>query len=321
MGYGNYSLEAHKVITEARRQAPASDVFKAGECHPSMKPLGVKYRESCDSAKHPNSIGIVFALDVSGSMGEIPKQLATRTLPTFMDSVLTVFPDPQICFIAFGNVTGDRSPLQVAQFESEAQLIDQWLSRIHLEGGGGALGESYDLAMYFATHHMAMDCWEKRQKKGYFFMTGDEVPFFSLPPWSVKQVVGDTIEKEARMHETILDLQKKFHVFFLIPDAQRAATDSCEETWRDFLHERCIVLHAAEDTAAACALLLAVQEGALKSRDEVARQLETKMGRTGAERDRVIAAIGPFIDAIFGGKEIAPPKPSTLWEDPPKRDG
>jgi len=321
MGYGDYSLAAHQALTSARSNASASDVFKSGECHPSMNPFGVKYRESRDSAKHPNSIGIVFALDVSGSMGEIPKHLATKTLPTFMDSVLTVFPDPQICFMAFGNVTSDRSPLQVGQFESEAHLIDAWLSKLHLEGGGGALGESYDLAMYFASHHMAMDCWEKRKKKGYFFMTGDEVAFFSMAGWEVKKVMGDDLEKEIRMHETILELQKTFHVFFLVPDAQRAATDNCGPGWTGFLHERCIVLHSAEDTAVACALLLAVQEGALRGRDAVAKQLETKMGRTGAERDRVVAAIGTFVDAIEQGKVIAPPQESTLWEDPPKRDG
>jgi hypothetical protein len=321
MGYGDYSLEAHKAITAAHAKRSVSDVFKAGECHPSMNPLGVRYRESRDSAKHPNSVGIVFALDVSGSMGEIPQQLATKTLPTFMSSVLTVLPDPQVCFIAFGNAYSDRSPLQVAQFESEAALMDQWLSRIHLEGGGGTLGESYDLAMYFAARHMAMDCWQKRQKKGYFFMTGDEVAFFSMLPSAVKSVVGDDIEKDPRMHETIAELQKTFHVFFLIPDAKRAETDKCGQCWNDFLHERCIVLHSAEDTAVACALLLGVQEGALKSRDDVARQLETKMGRTGAERDRVIAAIGPFVDAIASGKEIAPPEPNSLWEDAPARDG
>jgi hypothetical protein len=321
MGYGDYSLEAHKALTRARANASASDVFKSGACHPQMNPMGVKMRESRDSAKHPNSIGIVFALDVSGSMGEIPKQLATKTLPTFMDGVLTVFPDPQVCFMAFGNVSGDRSPLQVGQFESEAHLMDGWLSKMHLEGGGGALGESYDLAMYFAARHTAMDCWEKRKKKGYFFMTGDEVAFYSMSPWAVKTVIGDDLEREMRMHETILDLQKTFHVFFLVPDEQRAATDSCGSVWTSFLHERCIVLRTAEDTAVACALLLGVQEGALKSKDDVARQLETKLGRKGAERDRVLDAIGPFVDAVTSGKEIAPPEPSTLWEDPPKRDG
>jgi hypothetical protein len=321
MGYGNYSLAAHKALTDARASASASDVFRAGACDPKMNPLGVKMRESRDSAKHPNSIGIVFALDVSGSMGEIPKQLATKTLPTFMDSVLTVLPDPQICFMAFGNVTSDRSPLQVGQFESEAQLIDGWLSKLHLEGGGGGLGESYDLAMYFATHHVAMDCWEKRQKKGYFFMTGDEVSFVSMPQSFVKQVIGDDVEMEARMDETIVALQKRFHVFFLIPDAQRAATDKCGQCWNDFLHERCVVLHSAEDTAVACALLLAVQEGASRSKDDVARQLETKMHRTGAERDRVVEAIAPFVDAIASGKEIAPPERAELWKDAPQRNG
>ena len=44
-----------------------------------------------------------------------------------------------------------------------------------------------------------MDCWEKRKKKGYFFMTGDEVAFYSLSGWEVKKVIGDDIEKEIRI--------------------------------------------------------------------------------------------------------------------------
>src|SRR6187431_1170345 len=101
MGYGNYSYEAHRAITTARAAAPANVVFQRNDCDPAMSPRGVRYRESRDSAEHPNSVGIVFALDVSGSMGEIPHQLATRTLPTFMSSVSTVLPDPQLLFMAF----------------------------------------------------------------------------------------------------------------------------------------------------------------------------------------------------------------------------
>jgi hypothetical protein len=148
MGYGSYSLEAHEALIQSRTAAPSASVFSRGDCDPAMSPHGLRFRESRDSAEHPNSVGIVFALDVSGSMGEIPRQLATKTLPTFMSSVLTVLPDPQVLFIAFGNAFADRSPLQVGQFESKAELIDRWLSASHLEGGGGGLGESYDLAMY-----------------------------------------------------------------------------------------------------------------------------------------------------------------------------
>src|SRR5262249_47180340 len=126
MGYGNYSIDAHLAITAARAKKSQAEVFTESKCHPSMNPFGVRARESRDSEAHPESVGVVFALDVSGSMGEIPVQLATKTLPTFMESVVTVLPSPQILFIAFGNAYADQSPLQVGQFESEAGLIDQW---------------------------------------------------------------------------------------------------------------------------------------------------------------------------------------------------
>ncbi|MBP6833012.1 MAG: VWA domain-containing protein, partial [Deltaproteobacteria bacterium] len=136
MGHGEYDLQAHQAATLARAALPSAQVFESNGCHPEMRPFGVTVRESRDSEAHPDSVGVVFALDVSGSMGEIPQGLATETMPLFMESVLTVLPDPQVLFIAFGNAWADRSPLQVGQFESEAALIDRWLSATHLEGGG-----------------------------------------------------------------------------------------------------------------------------------------------------------------------------------------
>ena len=113
MGYGAYSLDAHQAITEARASLPQQAVFLRNDCDPAMNPRGVRYRECRDSAVHPESIGIVFALDVSGSMEEIPHGLATRTLPTFMESVLPVLPHAQVLILAFGNAYTDRSALQV----------------------------------------------------------------------------------------------------------------------------------------------------------------------------------------------------------------
>jgi len=67
MGYGDYSVEAHKAMTQARAALPKEVVFARNDCDPRMNPQGVKFRESRDSAAHPSSVGIVFALDVSGS--------------------------------------------------------------------------------------------------------------------------------------------------------------------------------------------------------------------------------------------------------------
>jgi len=30
--------------------------------------------------------------------------------------------------------------------------------------------------LYLAAHHTAIDCWQKRQHKGYLFMIGDDWP-------------------------------------------------------------------------------------------------------------------------------------------------
>lgn len=316
MGFGNYSLEAHQAIVRSRSAQPQSKVFQRNDCDPAMNPRGVRYRESRDSAQHPNSVGIVFALDVSGSMGEIPHQLATRTLPSFMESVLTVLPDPQILMMAFGNAYSDRSPLQVGQFESEAKLIDRWLSSMHLEGGGGALGESYDLAMYFAARHTSMDCLEKRKKKGYFFMTGDEVPFIEVDVEKVRVLIGDGLQANIAIHEMAAELLDSFHAFFLIPDERRAGVENCGPVWKTLLRERCIVLHAPEDTAVACALLVGIQEGRLRDADAIARQLEERLGRKGEERDRVVRAVAPFAEALARGP-IAPPGPLVRRTDDP----
>ena len=308
MGHGQYDLEAHRAATQARAAMPTAEVFTSNGCHPEMNPFGVGVRESRDSEAHPDSVGVVFALDVSGSMGEIPQRLATETMPLFMESVLTALPDPQVLFIAFGNAWTDRSPLQVGQFESEAALIDRWLAATHLEGGGGGLGESYDLAMYFAARHTSMDCYEKRQRKGYFFMTGDEVPFTHLTAPQVQSVLGEALNGPVPIHEVAAMVTEAFHAFFLIPDEARAKQFECEATWRLLWSDRVIVLGAPEDTAVACALLIGIQEGKLRTAADIERQLEEHLHRTGAERDRVVRAVLPYAEALARGP-LKPPGP------------
>lgn len=302
MGYGSYDLTSHQMATQARALQGAKKVFTGGRLHPDMSPHMLKSRESCDSPNHPNSVPIIFALDVSGSMGTVPELLATKTLPTFMESVLTVLPDPQVLFMAFGNAGTDRSPLQVGQFESEAALMDAWLSKIHLEGKGGGEGESYELAFYVAARKTRTDAWDKRRKKGYFFMTGDERCFYEATPETVKKHIGDDLAEPVRMQTVAEETLERYHVFFLIPDLERAARIGTGAFWRFFLKERAIELRAPEDTAIACALLVGVTEGTLTSLDEVSAQLEKVFHRQGAERDRVLDALKPYVEAFTQGR-------------------
>ncbi len=299
MGTGNYSHAAHEALLRNRANLPSQQVFQQSQCHPLMNPKGVKIRESRDSAEHPQSLGIVFALDVTGSMGEIPKLLATQQLPVFMKILMDCgVRDPQLLFMAVGDAFSDSAPLQVGQYESTAELMDQWLTSTYLEGGGGGSGEeSYELGMYFLAMHTEMDCMVKRKKRGYMFMTGDENPYPTLSKHVVDAVIGDRLDEDVPCQEIVAELQKSFVPFYIIPDAQRAKR--CERVWRDLLGDHVLVLDTSSDVCHVSAGAVLISEGLvtnLKELEERLNQAGMPKGRKGA----VIQALTPFAEVIFG---------------------
>ena len=300
VGYGSYSFEAHRALTEARASVPTQRVFAQRQCHPLMNPFGISERESRDSTEHPESLAITFALDVTGSMGQIPETLARRELPNFMQ-LLEDFgiEHAQVLFAAVGDAVGDRAPLQVGQFESTAELMDQWLTWSWLEGGGGAGEyESYELALYFATQHIEMDCYRKRGRRGYLFLTGDERPYPRLSRHTVKEVLGDDLDIDAPTRAVVEEVQRSFEPFFLIPGLERRR--QTERTWRDLLGDRVVCLEDADDTCVAAAGLVALNEGRL-TLDEIAHHIARKDRH---QVGRVARALTPFAASL--GRDGAP---------------
>lgn len=301
MGYGRYSHDAHVALTRDRAGSGA-EVFLQRRCHELMSPHGVRFRESRDSEAHPNSLAVIFALDVSGSMGEIPKKLATETLPSFMTALLDAgVTDPQVLFLAVGCAIGDAAPLQVGQFESTERLMDQWLVNTWLEGGGGGGNESYELAMYFAARHTATDCLTKRGRRGYLFVTGDEPPNPAVSRTQVRRLIGDDLPDDVPIAAMIEELQRGWEPFFLIPDPGRAR--GVERAWRDLLGDRVIVMARPDDTAHVCAGLVSLLEGSVDSLDG----LVARLAATGLPRGRaadVAKALTPFAASI--GRDGAP---------------
>lgn len=295
MGQGNYSHEAHEALLRGRSGLPEQSVFRQQSCHPLMNPKGVKVRESRDSADHPRSLGIAFALDVTGSMGAIPKLLATVQLPKFMKVLVDCkVPDPQILFIAFGDATCDRAPLQVGQFESTAELMDQWLTWSYLEGGGGGGNkESYELALYFLAQHTEMDCSVKRGKRGYLFMTGDEHPYPKLSRHVVETVIGDRLDDDLALEEIVAELQKTFVPFFVIPDRERA--QRVERRWRDVLGDHVLCMEAAEDVCYVTAGAILLSEGLAPDMGTLTRAL-TDAGMPADRSAAVARTLNPLAE-------------------------
>ncbi|HRI66326.1 MAG TPA: hypothetical protein PK156_18890, partial [Polyangium sp.] len=228
--------------------------------------------------------------------GTIPEQIARKELPTFMKALLDAgVTDPQVLFMAVQDCAGGVSPLQVGQFESTAELMDQWLTWCWVMGGGASAYESYDLAFYFAAHHTKLDSLDKRGKKGYLFMTGDEPCYDKLRAHWVKQFIGDSLSADVPVQKVVQDCGDMYHTFYLVPDPGRGK--QVAPYWRKLLGEQTVVLGDPSDTCAVAAGIVALAEGRVNNLDAVGKKLAAG-GLDKARVNRVIEAMKPWASSI-----------------------
>jgi hypothetical protein len=193
MGYSGWSGDAYTNLTSSKGYASKSaDAIFSKSMSSDMTPLNLGIRESRDSDEHPESVAVMVFLDETGSMGRIPEAIVKDKLGALMNTIIdNGVPDPQIFFGAIGDHISDSSPLQVGQFESGTEELDKWLTEIFLEGyGGGQCMESYLLAWLVAGRHTSIDCFEKRNEKGFLFTIGDEMSWDSLSAKTLKDLLG-----------------------------------------------------------------------------------------------------------------------------------
>jgi hypothetical protein len=246
MGGGFYSLDTRSVRAASLGYftKSADDIFtqnKERKIHESMEPSKALLRESRDSENHPNSLPIIVALDVTGSMRTIPHALVKDGLPNMVGNIIQRgIADPAILFLGIGDHTCDQAPLQVGQFESGDEELDLWLTRTWLESrGGGNEGESYLLAWYFAAKHTITDAWEKRGQKGFLFTIGDEPCLKNLPKTAVEELMGKLPQASFTAKELLEAAQEKYEVFHL-HIMQGNAGESSLGFWKKLLGQRCI---------------------------------------------------------------------------------
>jgi len=208
----------------------------AAQVHEKMDPARLKngLRESRDSEKHPESRAVAVLFDVTGSMREVP-QILQQHLTTLFGLCLRrgYLAHPAVLVGGIGDATCDRAPLQLGQFESGNEIEDD-LSRLYLEGGGGGqMTEAYELALYFLARKTAADGLEKRGKKGYAFLIGDEMPYPRLKRHEVQRVFGDTLEADVPLQTLVEEAKKKWEIFFIIPNLSSYYDDPrILEYWR-----------------------------------------------------------------------------------------
>lgn len=274
MGYSHWSDSAYQKRQSHWRQTKQSaftydqQVRNSGivRVHPQMDPYCAT-RESRDSKEHPNSVSIAVLFDVTGSMGTVPRILQTK-LGKLM-RLLTergILAHPQLLFGAVGDAYTDAVPLQIGQFESGLEMDDD-LGKIYLEGGGGGqVHESYELALYFCARHTVIDCYERRQKKGYLFTIGDEKPYPAVLREQVRQHIGDGLERDISVEQIVAEVQQRYEYFHIIPtNTAHGRSADVQQRWRSLLGERVLLL---EDESAVCetiGLAIGLCEGSIHS--------------------------------------------------------
>ena len=195
MGGGSYNYIKAQSRSFAASSRSNTEIFRQRSISNEMNIRG-KVREARDSEEHPESFPIIIALDTTGSMGDIPRDLVTNSLPEIMKTIIEAgVPHPQLCFVGVGDAYYDKCPIQCGQFESSDELMEKWLKLVYLEGGGGGNGgESYNLAWYFAARHTSIDSFIKRHKKGALITIGDEPCHKSIAANDIRDLFGDGSE-------------------------------------------------------------------------------------------------------------------------------
>lgn len=197
--------------------ASTQSLYTSTKLNEALNPYNVM-RECCDTEEHPNTIPVILALDVTGSMGQAANTVA-KQLGEIMKGLYAKIKDVEFCIMAIGDLAYDRAPIQMSQFESDIRIAEN-LEKIYFErGGGGNSYESYTAAWYMAVNHTKLDAI-KKGRKGIIITMGDEPLNPYLPVDKLESVVGNVKTQERHIETSTLynEVIKNFYVYHISVD-------------------------------------------------------------------------------------------------------
>lgn len=190
--------------------------YTARRMDPSLDPKNFLVRECVDSEEHPNTIPVILALDVTGSMGKSCKECA-EALGVIMSNLYKKYKDIEFCVMGIGDLAYDEAPIQMSQFESDVRIAES-LDKIYPEhGGGGNDYESYTAAWYMGLKMTILDA-HKRGRKGIIITMGDEELNPYLPAKQLNEATGSREQADIKTGDLLNEVSKKFDVFHIAVD-------------------------------------------------------------------------------------------------------
>jgi hypothetical protein len=285
--------------TTAFSSESANVVGVVSSTHPSMDPKNYTDEKLISECKDP----IVFALDVTGSMGNWTRIIYDK-MPMFYGQIMmqNYLSDPAISFCAIGDSTCDKAPLQVTNF-GQGKQVDELISKMFLEGGGGGTDEeSYELSAYFYQHH----CELKNPEYPFFFVTGDEAFYKKITPNTIEKIMGKNLLKsELNSEKTWQELMKKFNVF-LIKKPYKKSSNEVEimKQWKHAIgEERVLLIHEPKACIDVMLGAIAITTG-VRTMESYIDDMKTR-GQSEERIDEVKKALAKYNEKLKKG-EIKP---------------
>lgn len=201
--------------------------------HSELDPKS-RVRECCNTDEHPNTMPVILALDVTGSMGSACDECAA-SVANLMKDLYEQFEDVEVCVMGVGDLECDDSPLQVSQFESDVRVAKQ-MQEIYLEKGGGSNRyESYTAPWYFGLYHTRLDCFDKQGRKGVIITMGDEPLNPALNKRDVEHFLGVGLEEQVELKTNKLykEASKKFDIYHISVEDDRTNYNKDRSSYED----------------------------------------------------------------------------------------
>jgi hypothetical protein len=205
-GAGGYDYSDDPDTLKKSAQAHAQDAGSAyqGEAARGVPPPVGK------TVRSDSPTPLVFAVDVTGSMGEWPG-IIFHKLPVLYHEAKLWLPEIDISFAAIGDAYTDRHPVQVCDFAKDRDLETHINSIFPEGGGGGQARESYELFAYFYTRH----CEMPKAQKALFVYCGDEGFYDKIRRQHLQTFFGDTLNEDLDSRQVFEELCRKFEVYNL----------------------------------------------------------------------------------------------------------
>lgn len=222
MGSGSFSASSYSMYNTSRGKLMDVDTgriasgqeFVARKIDSDLDPRNFKVRECANSEEHPNTIPVILALDVTGSMGKACMETA-QALGVIITNLYKKYKDIEFCVMGIGDLAYDRSPIQMSQFESDVRIAEA-LDKIYMEhGGGGNDYESYTAAWYMGLHRTKLDCFDKQGRKGIIITMGDETLNPYLPASRLNDAIDDSCQSNIETKALFEQASKKFDIFHI----------------------------------------------------------------------------------------------------------